>query len=236
MIVNNPNTLIGDFIGTIPAMNTLHEKYPDVEFISPMPELFDMTGLKRSESTVFDISFDLHAAFALASRENLHMIQANYPFVGLVPPLDIPRPKLNVKPTEIKSFDYIIAPFGRSAPAHEKWDMKNWYSLMKSQPDKTFCIIGNSVFDSLDWSQQIPNCTAWFNLSMNDLCNLLMNAKHGCISIVTGISHLCYALNVPNYVLFNQGMWGKNPEAKLIEKNIPDITVDDMINFLGWNM
>lgn len=233
MIIQNPNTLIGDFIGTIPAMNELVIKYPDAEFISPMGELFDMTGLKRSTSTIPDILFDLHAAFALASRENLHMIQANYPLVGLAPPMDIPRPKLNVEDIECPVFDYVIAPFGRSAPAHEKWALDKWQQLINSQPDKKFCVVGVSPNDPINIFHDVYIA---FDCSMQLLCNLLQKSRHGCISIVTGISHLCYALNVKNYVLFNQGAWGKNPEASLIQKNIPDITVDDMINFLGWNI
>jgi ADP-heptose:LPS heptosyltransferase len=235
MIIHNPNTLIGDFIGTIPAMNELAKKYLDAEFISPIGELFDMTGLKRSNSDKPDMSFDLHGAFALASKENLHMIQANYPLVGLPIPLDIPRPELYVEDTTCPIFDYIIAPFGRSAPPHEKWSLQNWQQLINSQRDKQFCIVGNSRFDD-DSFFTGANVSSAFDCSMRLLCNLLQKSQNGCISIVTGISHLCYALNVKNYVLFNQGMWGKNPEASLIEKSIPDITVDDMINFLGWNI
>lgn len=229
MIIRNDNDLIGDFIGTVPAMQALGA---DVIIKDHMAELFEMTGLTRSYSDMPDISFDLHGAFALAGRENLHMIQANYPFVGLPTPANIPRPILNVQDVECPVFDYIIAPFGRSAPAHEKWSLGKWQELINSQPDKKFCVVGVSQNDPIDILQNVHIA---FDCSMQLLCNLLQKSKHGCISIVTGISHLCYALNVKNYVLFNQGAWGKNPEASLIQKNIPDITVNDMINFLGWN-
>lgn len=230
MILRNDNELIGDFIGTIPAMQDL-AKTTDLEVIvkDSVKELFDMTGLKRSVKANEDISFDLHAAFALADRNNLHMIQANYAYIGLGIPKNIPRPQLFFKQEQTPVFDYLLAPFSRSLPKDQLWN--SWTDLVRAMPEKTFALLGNGAFDNRDLINE-PNCSIQFNNSMNHVCNLMANARHGLISVVTGISHLAYALNVTNYLFVNQGTWGKNPEAIYFDKHIPDITIEEVLGKL----
>lgn len=221
MIVYNPNTLIGDFIGTIPAMQSLQ----DSEFAihDCMLELFEMAGLRRSFGTP-DISFDLHGAFALADKEGLHMTQANYHFVGLPIPKEPQRASLEVLPMPVDKFDYIIAPFSRSLPEDQLWPY--WQQLVYRMPDKSFAVLGANSDNSGYISGK--NVTPVFGQSFNYVSNLLLNSQ--LISVVTGISHLAHALGVKNYLFCAQyGKWGVNPDAV---KMRVDAYVDEVIQTL----
>ncbi len=227
MIVRNPNTLIGDFIGTIPAMQALPSGTKFV-IADEVTELFNMTGLTRCFG-IPDIEFDLHAAFALADRQDLHMIQANFAFVGLAIPEKIPYPKLNYPLLNATQYDYCLAPFSRSLPYEQKWN--HWQSLVDAMPDKSFCVLG-AKSDPIDYIRG-ANVTPLFGQTMSFVCNLLEQSK--LISVVTGISHLAHAIGAKNYLLCNQGRWGKNPDAIVIEGNIPYIGVDKVLEVLNAN-
>lgn len=211
MTVYNPNDLIGDFIGTIPAMQALPA---GTEFIikHPMAELLELARLPRCNEIGADKAFDLHGAFALADKKQLHMNQANFHFVGLPVPEEIPRAKLYIKPEVVPVFDYVLAPFSRSLPPEQKWD--HWQSLVNAMPDKKFALLGNSTYDGEGYVTG-DNVTPIFNRSMNYVSNVLLQSG-GLISGVTGISHLAFALGVKNWLFFEQGTWAKSPEAILL--------------------
>lgn len=97
-------------------------------------------------------------------------------------------------------------------------------------PNERFIIFGNSKYDDPEFIKQ-PNCSVCFDNKFETVCSIMKQSK-GLISVVTGISHLAYALSVKNYLFVNQGMWGKNPEAIYMDKNIHDITVDEVYNLL----
>lgn len=232
MIIRNVNNLIGDYLGTVPAMQLIAERNAAIglpcTFIVPdgIASLHKMAGLQRSDSNYADCSFDLHRAFALADKENLYMSQAHFSFVGLPTPSEPPRPQLNVPVFGVQSFDYILAPFSRSLPPEQLWPRQCWQGLVNSMPDKSFCLFGAGK-DDIDFIDA-PNCTPVFDASFDIVCNVMRAAKGGVISIVTGISHLAFALNVKNYLLINQGSWGRNPDAICITKPIHSTGVDDV--------
>ena len=133
MIIRNENSLIGDFIGTIPAMIELSKTELQLGVIcaDSVAELLCMIphkyNIKRVADKPYCKSFDLHAAFALADGEKkLHMIQANYHFMGLPIPKDIPRPELEVAPYFVETFDYILSPFSNSLPNEQLWQQDKW--------------------------------------------------------------------------------------------------------------
>lgn len=223
MTIRNDNDLIGDFIGTIPAMQALGA---EVIIKDSMTELFNMARLKRATEESHDKAFDLHGAFALADRKNLHMIQANYHFVGLDIPADVPRPKLTYHDFYVRRFDYVLAPFSRSLPKEQLWQREKWQCLVNSMPDKSFCLMGSLVHDDPEYITG-KNVTPIFGKSWAYVCNVLKQSQ--LISVVTGLSHLAYALEVKNYLFVNQGSWGKNPEAVYMDKHIPDIYVQDVM-------
>lgn len=231
MVLKNDIDLIGDFLGTIPAMVELSKQEPLHVIINDKVEgLFDLIpkkyGIKRVYDKPYDKAFDLHAAFKLASIENLHMIQSYFPFVGLPIPNNIPRPELEFDKTEpCTKYDYILAPFSRSLPPEQLWQQEKWVELVKSMPDKQFILFGNSKYDTNFINE--PNCVSVFDRPFDVVCNLIQQSK-AVISVVTGISHLCFALDKTNYLFFNQGLWGKNIDAICFDGLIPNISVDEV--------
>ena len=109
-------------------------------------------------------------------------------------------------------YDYVLAPFSRSRPDYEKWAQVNWQELVSRMPDKSFAIFGNPKYDDINFIQA-PNAVAEFGRPFTEVSNILLNSK-GAITIISGISHLAYALNVKNYLLGGQNeIWGINPES-----------------------
>lgn len=236
VVIRNDNHLIGDFIGTIPAMIEMAKGSP-VEVICPdaTAELLAMIpqkyGIRRAGAVDPDKAFDLHGAFALADgAKKLHMIQANFHFMGLPIPEDIPVPELQITPEDVPEFDYILSPFSRSLPEGEKWQQDKWQALVNAIPGKRFALLGSSRHDDANY---LTGVTPIFDQSMNYVANVLQRARDGLISVVTGTSHLAYALRVKNYLFFNQGLWGKNPDAILLDRPIRDISVQEVIQKLS---
>jgi len=227
MIILNPNNLIGDFLGTVPVMQVMNATY----IISPqMKELASMAQIKyRTSDGFYDKAFDLHKAFTYAASNNLHMIQAFFWDMDLAVPTDIPKPKLHVIPEKAPKVDYVLSPFSRSLPEDQKWPQERWNELCELLPHKSFALIGSWEDDY--YYITAPNCMNIFGRRMNYVCNLLCNAT-ALISVVTGTSHLAYALGVKNYLFFNQGAWGKNPDAVLFTDPIPNISVEQVIQRL----
>jgi hypothetical protein len=225
MLIKNDNDLIGDFIGTIPAMQALDVTY----IIKPnMVELATMAGIKYTTvQQDYEKAFDLHRAFALSCKNNLHMIQANFVELDLPAPCNIPKPELIIREEQTEIFDYVLSPFSRSLPEDQRWQREKWQELINST-DKTFALIGGPYDDE----NYLTGCVKIFNKPLNYICNLLLNSK-GLISVVTGTSHLAYALSVKNYLFCQQGAWGKNPEAvQLADKMISEIDVQTVKNIL----
>jgi ADP-heptose:LPS heptosyltransferase len=224
MIIRNDNDLIGDFIGTIPAMQAVDALYVI------KPQMVELASMARIEYTIVqqlcDKEFDLHNAFAFAASHNLHMIQANFRELDLPVPRNIPRPELTVITEPVPVVDYVLSPFSRSLPESERWE--KWQELIDSMADKRFALIGG-MYDDEDY---LTGCLKIFNRSLNYISNVLLNSK-GLISVVTGTSHLAYALGVKNYLFCSQGAWGKNPEAiHLANGSITDVEVKKVIDLL----
>jgi len=237
MIVKNPIGLIGDTLGTFPVLQQLnkdHEHF-SVIVLEEVKWLYELVPeLKLCECSRHDKELNISGAFTLSHQHNLFMSQAHYPFMGYPIPSEPVKAELMIIDVEVPIYDYIIAPYGRSAPNEQKWSMDKWIELIDSMPECSFAILGNSKYD--DFAYPIPeNVSLFFDRSMNDVGYTLQRAKYGCISIVTGISHFCYHLGVKNYLLTNQtGMtWGENPDCIAIRDHIPTLepkTVYDLLS------
>ena len=231
MVLRNDIDLIGDFLGTIPAMIEVTKKEPlQVIINDKVAGLFDLIpkkyGIERVYEGQHDKAFDLQIAFKFASIANLHMIQSHFAFVGLPIPINIPRPELEFdKLVSYLKYDYILAPFSRSLPPEQLWQQAKWIELVRSMPDKKFILFGNSKHDTNFINE--PNCAVVFDRPFDVVCNLIQQSE-AVISVVTGISHLCYALNKTNYLFFNQGLWGKNVDAICFDGLIPNISVEEV--------
>lgn len=238
MTLKNPIGLIGDFIGSIPVMIDLAKRdgglnviiHPEAEKLwSLIPKKYNIQ--KTEPGAKWDKELDLSSAFKYANIMNLHMIQAHYFFVDLPVPKTIPRPELSYISNMHYVTDYIIAPFSRSLPAEQLWQKEKWQQMVNIMQDKQFVFFGNSSYDDKEFLKG-PNVRYMFDMSFDNVCLTMKNAIHGVISVVTGISHLAFALNVPNYLFINQGTWGKNPEAEIFDGYIPNITVQQVVRTL----
>lgn len=242
MIIKNEVGLIGDFLGTIPVMQYLSEKeYVKVKGLpievvslfysikwSPDNELLKAKDANKPH----DFEIDLTKAFNIASSKNLHMTQAHFAVLGLPIPEAPVRPIL-IETRNIKSnHDYVLSPFSRSLPEDQRWPQKNWQDLVDEMYDKNFLLIGSSK-DDIDFISG-TNVNKAFGAAWFYIMNVIKMCK-GIISVVTGTSHLAYALEAKNYLFCNQGgPWGINPDARIIEKGKPikEITVKEVKKYL----
>lgn len=221
--------LIGDFLGTIPVMIELAKRSPEglqVAGVHPeIKELFTMIPVKYKITEAlstegFDEALDLSEAFRIASVRDLHMTQAHFAVLGLEVPSKPVRPELELDGVTscIKTSDYIVSPFSRSLMNNpdQLWPRHYWQELVDIMADRKFILIGKTAHDDFNYLKG-KNIQKAFNNSFNYL-SLLMRNVRGVISVVTGTSHLSYALDVQNYLFrHNQGTWGLNPEAMQID-------------------
>ena len=246
MILYSEIGLIGDTLGYFPAMIELSNTV-DMLYVVPHPEiyeLFDMIPKKYDISRHIPENYqdentkklDLQLAFSLAIQNNLHMIQSHYYFVGLPIPSNIPKPELDVPDIKVPVYDYIISPFSRSLPNEQLWQKEKWLELVNKLSNKSFAIFGNSKYDDVKYLEA-PNVIVEFGRPFVEVANIMKKAKHGLLSVVTGTSHLAYALDVKNYLLENQSQsmkWGINPSSLRITQQVDTISVDSVIDLLKY--
>jgi len=246
ILIDNKEGLVGDFLGTIPAMQALHKDDSDVVVkVHPEAEgLFDLIkgnglikfndSMKNIESK-FDkeITFNSSEAFGIANTYNWYMTQAFMKQAGLEVPEIAPKAKLNYGSSSIPvpTVDYLISPFARSLPLDQKWQREKWQELVTKMKDKTFGVLGNYKYDDPMYLNG-KNVRLFYSLSFDFLCRLFINSK-ALISVVTGTSHLAFHLGLKNILLTNQFMtWGNNPEAIKLTRNIHDIQINEVIEKL----
>lgn len=238
MIFLNSVDLIGDTIGTLPAMMALSLTINDMLFVhSACPQVFKMipkkydnivpiSALERIDTRIIQV--DLHGAFKIASENNLHMTQAYFEMFGLPRPETIPQPELEFKLEHSMpaNMDYALAPFSRSLPDTERWPQEKWQELVDNNQNRKFVLYGNSNYDDPNFLKGL-NLFPMFDHPLADVAFSLSNLKYGLISVVTGISHMAHAIGTKHILLHNQGAWGINPNALHIQSNpVSDITLD----------
>lgn len=243
MKLKNNIGLIGDFLGTVPVMQAiarttrlevvgLHDEIMQLWHMIDKRDL-DMTWLVGTPQ-VPDAELDLEKAFAIGDKKGLHMTQAHFAVLGMEVPDKPIRPILD-KPTSYSPYpavDYIISPFSRCLPDNQRWPKERWQELVDEMYDSEFMIVG-SAKDDTSYLKGL-NVTYTYGAAFRHLSSMMKSTKKGLISVVTGTSHLAYAIGVKNYLFCNQGAWGKNPEAEVLSEGKPilDITVKDVIKQL----
>lgn len=245
IFVDNKEGLIGDFLGTIPAMQKLSEEdLTIVKVRSEVKKLFTLSEsykLVSTETASFFIDLEhieknivlsSSKAFEISCKYNCYMTQAFMIQAGFEMP-EIP-PKAHLKFIEngtFNVFDYIISPFARSLPEEQKWPVEKWRELVQARPDLKFGLFGNSKYDNPEYLIA-DNVTPVFDKPFNEVCSILVCSR-GLISVVTGTSHLAFHLGKKNILLTSQTMaWGNNPDAIQIKKPIHDITVNEVLSKL----
>lgn len=246
MIVINEIGLIGDFLGTLSIIIELAKRNPNnlsVYFNSSMHGIIDMIPKKYNinilfeEPQTYDFKLDIHEAFKYSGIHITHMTQSYFHQCGLETPPNPVKPELEFPDfleIETNNIDYILAPFSRSLPDNQRWSKENWNQLVNQMFDKNFLLLGNSKHDDINFIDA-PNVKIMFDKPLNQVAYVLKNSKAKLLSVVTGISHMSYALDVPTVLFWNQGQignWGDNPDAYHLTKYIPDITVQEVISAL----
>lgn len=239
--VDNKDGLIGDFLGSMPAVQKLATKehvlmkiHPEAKKLTPLYGYQPNISFTGHELTHVDHTIHSATAFNIAIENDYYMTQAFMKQVGLpvsdrIPYADIHYEKYSKGPT----CDYIISPFARSLPPEQKWPKEKWQELVDTLSGHLFILIGTKVHDDPNFITG-PNVITEFDGSFEFVCTLMKdsNAK-ALISVVTGTSHLAFHLNVKNILLNNQNFkWGTNPDAIQIRDNIHDITVEQVIKKL----
>lgn len=244
ILIDNKEGLVGDFLGTIPAMQKLSEDDTVIvkvnQEVEGLFELIKNKDLVNFKELSYDYSDQFHkeitlsssGAFTLASQNNWYMTQAFIKQAELEVPEVPPKARLRYESVlALHPIDYLISPFARSLPLDQKWQRENWQALVNKFPDKTFGVLGNYKYDDPMYVNG-KNVHLFYSLSFDVLCKLFKSAT-ALISVVTGTSHLAFHLGVKNILLTNQGMtWGNNPDAIKLTEYIPNITVQQVIEKL----
>lgn len=243
ILIYNKEGLIGDFLGTIPAMQKLAEndcvllKYN--KEVKGLYELILSDKIKEEKQVEIDdvknITFNSSEAFQIAHQKGYYMTQAFMAQAGLEVPEVPPKAKLSFKEEYLSKdyyeIDYLVSPYARSLPPEQKWQDEKWTELFETLPDKKFGVLGNSKYDKYIWNSH-KNVVPLFDMDFGTLCLIYKYSKL-LISVVTGTSHLAFHLNTKNILLTNQNMtWGNNPDAIKITDYIPNITVKQVIEKL----
>lgn len=239
MQLKNDVNLIGDLAGTVPVMIDLAKKYGGLEVEQTLDEgkwIYDLIPKKYNIKLVDKVGedaleTDLSEAFLFAGDVDVHMTQAHHAILGLPTPEEPIRPELDIPDLDVPVYDYVFAPFGRSAGQDEKWPYEKWNELAWyiTNLGLSVCVLGNSKYDQKN-GHEIQYYVDEYDRPLVEVLNMLKKCRRGCLSIITGISHLCYATGTKNYLFSNQwGKWGVNPDAIKLETHIPRIDVDDVL-------
>jgi len=240
MQIKNSIGLIGDAVNTYGIMRDLSQANGGLE-VAIHPEakwFFDLLPPELNIKVVDWVGndakeLDLVGAFNFSHTSDLHMSQCYHYQFGLATPTAPIRPVLNVPDLDVPVYDYLLSPFSRSLPIEQKWDMPNWEQLANRLKEQGYevAVLGNSQYD-----QKFKNITNEQDRPIAEVLNMIKKCRKGLISVVTGTSHLAYAMGTKNYLLNNQGgKWGVNPDAVSIETYIPNISVDEVITLIIQN-
>lgn len=254
ILITGINGLIGDCLGQFPCIqelakyNKVYIDYPkEVQsLVDLIPKKYNIGSLEDYNKDCFKASIwadpystkvynlDIHKAFSGAQISGQYMSQVYYPQLGLETPETPSKADLEWKEEFVPYYDYLISPFARSLPNEQKWQQCNWQNLVDRMSNKRFALLGNSKYDNKDYIKG-NNVFVEFDKPFSYICNLLKSHKSRnvtLISLVSGLSHLCFHINASNILLTNQGIsgWGINPNAYKITHYIPDLHPIDVIN------
>ncbi|MCW3111390.1 MAG: hypothetical protein JWQ09_5896 [Segetibacter sp.] len=234
----NDVELIGDLLNTIPVMielsiinNGLEVKHigEKSKWIYPLiPKKYNINLVDIVDNNA--IKIDMLTAFDSSQILNSHMSISYHAQFGLPVPTNPIKPELEFEVLPVPVYDYILCPHSRSLTDKEKWDAEKWIELAQELEEKGYsvCFFGSSLYD-----KEFIGFNNEYDRPMVEVLNMIKACNEGIISVVTGISHLCYAVGAKNYVMCNQlNKWGLNPSAVHIKKYIPELTVDEVLEVL----
>jgi ADP-heptose:LPS heptosyltransferase len=235
--VKDVPTLIGDFLGCLPALQRL-AKHNNV-YIQHSDECQSLYSLIPTSYSIYPVymqdkpatfTVNISNAFTNASINNWYMSQAFLKEFNLPVLTTAPKADLAYNLLQQNNF-YFISPFARSLPPEQKWSNANWHEFVNMNKDKKFIVLGNSKYDEHNYIIG-DNVADLYDMPLTDVASRL-KASNGLISVVTGTSHLAFHLGVKNIVLNNQDMtWGRNPDGIHITKNIQKLKPIELSEYL----
>jgi len=214
--------LIGDTISTLPTLKylTFVDKvavyfHPRVYLLlssifdlseliildKPLPKSsynYDLNASHFTKSVIDPVSFDQQ----VISKVNPNLKADDFRF-----PLYIKQGSLFTKA------DYIISPFTRSNGNNNKsYTISDWQKLFEAFSDKTFCVLGDELYDPKPWN--LPNVEYKYNMSLQDILTQVRHSKY-IITVDNGIGVLLKHLRILNHI-YIWPKWiasSKNPYA-----------------------
>lgn len=247
MIIKTNVGLLGDTLGLMPAFVASSKIEKTYIYLQGMAletrQLYDMLPKKYKIGLLTDEDelpenekfkeINLSKAFNLATSKKIHMTQAHFGILGYPIPDNAIRPELEFRKIDTETCDWILSPFSRSLPENQKWQQDNWNKLVDMMPDKQFIVLGNSNNDKKDYIFEKHNVRHIYDTTMENVFNLLLNARNGVLSVVTGTSHMAHALGVNNILFNNQDfVWGTNPDALCLRKTIHSYKSEEVAEIL----
>ena len=233
------NTIIerwGDFLGTIPATVamaargsvTLHVHPNAAQYAALIPKSHGIE-IVADGKPVYNAThrFDLHGTAVWSHNNKLYMSQAFFRSVGLPIPRRPPRAALELEDKNKVPIvaDVGLAPFSRSLNKSEIWPRERWQQLVDEHQQLRFVVYGVGGLDDPD-AIVGPNVTPFFGYTPEQTAMSIRDLKTCLISVVTGLSHVAFAVRQLNIVLTHQGSaWGNIPEGIRIPGPIDTLAV-----------
>lgn len=259
MLIVNPISLVGDFLGTLPALidfirhggkknvtvicnpvveglaNLLQEDVKshfifDADLSIDALQLDRQFWAERYNDYEMPVCLDLQRAFREATAKGLYMGAAYYG--QLLRDVKSTKAELIVQPEALPfQANYVISPFSRSLPESQKIRRELWQELVDANPSSRFALIGTAKYDDPAFVTG-PNVLPFFDHTWNVVGNLLKSSK-AILSVVTGTSHFAFHIATRNILFTNQATaWGNNPDAIRVTKHIPDLQLADIQHLL----
>lgn len=242
MNIRNDYDTIGDCLEMLPAICAASEHEPiyfktaNEQVAAWIPSRYNVTIIPQYKTLPPGDTHIIHipSALKLTGRE-WFMSQMYFPHLGLPLPIDIPKPELELQApsTDLPSVDVLLAPFAFSLAPHEFWSQAKWQALVDAFPDITFGVLGSSKDVYQNRNFFASNVLPIFDRPLNDVAHILQ-ASQVLVSVVTGMAHLAFALDVPNIVLHCQQPWGVPPTSIQIQDStcVTDIPVERVVGEL----
>jgi hypothetical protein len=218
--------LIGDTISTLPTLKylTFIDKvlvyfYPPVySLLSTIFDLSELTILDKSLALP-NYNYDLDAShFTKSVTDPISFDQQVISKVNPNLKADDFRFPLYIKQGSLfTSVDYIISPFTRSNEDNNKsYTILDWQKLFEAFSDKTFCVLGDALYDPKPWN--LPNVEYKYNMSLPNILTQVRHSKY-IITVDNGIGVLLKHLRILNHI-YIWPKWiasSKNPHAITLE-------------------
>lgn len=233
---------IGDFLGTMPATCARAELGPVELYVHPsaracasmIPKRYGVEIIACDEDVYADYTYELTAASRVSTAfRPLYMTQSFFRQVRLPMPAIAPRPELELDESRRVSLegDVGLAPFARSLAPDEFWPKDRWQQLVDRFPAVRFVLYG---VEGVDDAQYVigPNVTPFFGYSVEQAVLSIRDLRTCLVSVVTGLSHVAFAVNQPNIVFSGQGPWGNQPDGIRIAGPVNTLPVNTVVDEL----